>query len=86
MAEADHAAKARRGAALAKAAANSARNAATAAREAGSDIASASLLAAADIADRLELELGIPILDSAAVTLSMVPCQKDEKREMALSD
>ena len=43
-------------------------------------------VAAADIADRLELELGIPILDSAAVTLSMVPCQKDEKREMALSD
>ena len=41
---------------------------------------------AADIAARLELELGIPILDSAAVTLSMVPCQKDEKREMALSD
>ena len=41
---------------------------------------------AADIADRLELELGIPILDSAAVTLSIVPCQKDEKREMALSD
>jgi hypothetical protein len=30
-------------------------------------------VAAADIAARLELELGILILDSAAVTLSVVP-------------